>query len=91
MSRIPDSSDVGVVMDISNRESSSGSRSSAGIGDDARTGGRYLAAPDGTSTAMDLDDPLHPAICGSESFLLSLLLCAADVERLELRQTDHAP
>lgn len=63
MSRIPDSSDEGVVMFISRKESSSGSRSSVGIDDDARAGGRYLVVPDGTSTTIDLEDPPHSEIC----------------------------
>lgn len=63
MSRIPDSSDDGVFIVICSREWSSGNRSSVGIGDDARGCGRYLAAPDGTRTTIDLEDPLQLAIC----------------------------
>ena len=63
VSRIPDSSDEGVVMDTSSKELSSGNRSCVGIEDDARAGGRYLVVPDGTSTTIDLEDPPPPAIC----------------------------
>ena len=47
VSRIPDSSDEGVVMVILNRVLSSGNRSSVGTGDDARASGKYLVVPDG--------------------------------------------
>lgn len=62
MSRTPVSSDEGVVIDISSRVSLSGNRSSVGIGDDARAGGRYLVVPDGYNTTIDLEDPPHSAI-----------------------------
>ena len=63
MSRIPDSSEEGVLMAIFSRDSSSGNRSSVGTDDDARAGGRCLAVPDGTKTMIDLEGPPHPAIC----------------------------
>jgi len=50
-------------MGISSKELSLGNRSSVGIEDDARAGGKYLVVPDGTNTTTDLEDPLHSAIC----------------------------
>jgi len=67
VSRIPDSSDEGVMIVVSNRESSSGNRSSVGVEHDARAGGRYLVVPDGYSTTIDLGGPPHPAIITSFS------------------------
>ena len=59
-------------MDTSSRELSSGNRSSVGIEDDARAGGRYLVVPDGTSTTIDLEGLPPPAICEVKITLLSL-------------------